>query len=81
MAVVTLRLNTEEVRALGFLVKHFEVDQSKILKAALWEKFEELRDRELIEVFEKKSAAKKVQFASADALIKRINKASKPQTR
>jgi predicted DNA-binding protein len=69
MAIVTLRLNQEEEKILRLLVKHLEQDKSKILKEAMWDKFEELRDRELIEGYEKKSRAGKIKFASADGLI------------
>jgi predicted transcriptional regulator len=73
MALVTLRLNEDEEKILAMLVKHLDEDKSKILKDALWEKFEDLRDRELIEEFEAKEAAGKVRFSSAEALINRIS--------
>lgn len=72
MALVTLRLSEEEEKILALLVKHFDEDKSKILKDALWDKFEDLRDRELIEEFESKEAAGKAQFAPADDLLSRI---------
>lgn len=69
MAIVTLRLNQEEEKILRLLVKHLDQDKSKILKEAMWDKFEELRDRELIEGYEKKNRAGKVRFESADGLL------------
>lgn len=72
MAIVTLRLNQEEEKILAMLVKYFDEDKSKILKEAMWDKFEELRDREIIDDFEKKSDAGKVQFESADDLVGKI---------
>jgi predicted DNA-binding protein len=69
MAIVTLRLNQEEEKILRLLVKHLDQDKSKILKEAMWDKFEELRDRELIEGYEKKSRTGKVRFESADDLL------------
>jgi predicted DNA-binding protein len=77
MAIVTLRLNDEEEKILELLVKYFDADKSKILKEAMWDKFEDLRDREIIEGFEKKNRTGKVQFASADDLIKKIEKKRK----
>ena len=74
MAIVTLRLNDEEEKILDLLVKYFDADKSKILKEAMWDKFEDLRDQEIIEGFEKKKKAGKAQFASADDLIKKIEK-------
>lgn len=72
MAIVTLRLNEEEERILDLLVRHLAEDKSKILKDALWDKFEELRDRELIEEYEAGSRAGKIQFESAEALVAKI---------
>lgn len=74
MAIVTLSLNNEEEKILEILVKYFDADKSKILKEAMWDKFEDLRDREIIEAFEKKSRTGKARFASADNLIKKIEK-------
>lgn len=72
MAIMTLRLSEQEERILELLVRHLEEDKSKILKDALWDKFEELRDRELIEEFEAGSRAGKIQFETAEALVAQI---------
>lgn len=72
MAIVTLRLNQEEEKVLEKLVEYFDEDKSRILKEAMWDKFEELRDRELIEDFERANRAGKIQFGSADDLINKI---------
>jgi predicted DNA-binding protein len=77
MAIVTLRLNDEEEKILELLVKYFDADKSKILKEAMWDKFEDLRDQEIIEGFEKKSKVGKIQFGSADDLIRKIEKKKK----
>ena len=77
MGIVTLRLNEEENKILGILQKHLDEDKSKILKDAMLEKFEDLRDRDVIENYEKKSKAKKVKFESADSLIKLLEKKMK----
>jgi len=78
MAIITLRLNQEEERVLDLLVKHFEEDKSKVLKEAMWEKFEEIRDRELIEGYEALSRAGKIRFESADDLVSRIEEKKVP---
>jgi predicted DNA-binding protein len=77
MAIVTLRLNDEEEKILDLLVNYYDADKSKILKEAMWDKFEDLRDREIIENFEKKNQTGKVQFSSADDLLKKIEKKKK----
>jgi predicted DNA-binding protein len=77
MAIVTLRLNDEEEKILELLVKYFDADKSKILKEAMWDKYEDLRDQEIIEEFEKKERAGKVKFESADDLIQAISQKKK----
>lgn len=77
MAIVTIRLNDEEEKILDLLVNYYDADKSKILKEAMWDKFEDLRDREIIENFEKKNQSGKVQFSSADDLLKKIEKKKK----
>jgi predicted DNA-binding protein len=81
MAIVTLRLNDEEEKILELLVKYFDADKSKILKEAMWDKYEDLRDLEIIGEFERKERAGKIKFESADALIQSIvqKKKSKKQ--
>lgn len=66
MAIITLRLTDQEEKVLELLVRHFNQDKSKVLKDALWDMFEDLRDRELIEDFEKRLRAGKVEFVSPD---------------
>jgi predicted DNA-binding protein len=77
MAIVTLRLNDEEEKVLELLVKYFDADKSKILKEAMWDKYEDLRDQEIIEEFEKKERAGKSKFESADDLIRAIGQKKK----
>ncbi len=76
MGIITLRLNEKEEKMLTHLQNYFDEDKSKILKEAMLEKFEDLHDREVIEIYEKKVKAGKVQFESADELIKTIKKRS-----
>ena len=74
MGIITLRLNDKEEKILAHLQDYYDEDKSKILKEAMMEKFEDLRDREVIEEYEKNEKAKKVKFESADELIKKISK-------
>ena len=74
MGIITVRLNDKEEKILEHLQHFYDTDKSKILKEAMVEKFEDLRDREVIEEFEKKLASGSVQFGSADRLIKKIKK-------
>lgn len=78
MAIITLRLSDQEEKVLELLVRHFDQDKSKVLKDALWDMFEDLRDRELIEDFEKKLRAGKVEFVSADDFVSTLEE-KKPE--
>lgn len=79
MAIVTLRLNEEEAKVLDLLVKYFDADKSKVLKEAMWDKYEDLRDQEIVEEFEKKDRSGKAKFESGDALIQAISQKKKPK--
>jgi predicted transcriptional regulator len=73
MAVISIRLNQEEEKMLDFLADYFEEDRSTLVKHSLVELFEDLKDREVIEAFEKfekKSGKKK--FVSSDDILKQL---------
>jgi predicted DNA-binding protein len=72
MGIITVRLNDKEEKILEHLQEFYDTDKSKILKEAMVEKFEDLRDREVIENYEKKLKAGTVQFVSADSIFKKI---------
>jgi hypothetical protein len=52
MAVTSIRLNDKEERVLRYLKKHFNCDTSTLLKRSLYELYEDLKDKEIIESFE-----------------------------
>ena len=72
MGIVTVRLNDKEEKILEHLQEFYDTDKSKILKEAMMEKFEDLRDREVIESFEKKLKSGNVKFVSADSIFKKF---------
>ena len=72
MAVISIRLNTEEEKMIDFLSDHFEEDKSSLIKHSLIEMYEDLIDRNVIEQFEANEKSKKNIFVSADELIKSI---------
>ena len=78
MAIITLRLSDQEEKVLDLLVRHFDQDKSKVLKDALWEMYEDVRDRELIEDFEKRHRAGKVEFVTADDFVSTLEE-KKPE--
>ena len=72
MGMISLRLNAREEKALHYLQDHSDVDRSTIIKEAIIEKFEDLQDLELIEKFEEREKKGKVQFFSADEILKKL---------
>ena len=70
MAVTSIRLNENEERVLNYLKNQFHCDSSTLLKKSLFELYEDMKDKEIIESFEEKSKNKKPQFVTFDELMK-----------
>jgi predicted DNA-binding protein len=49
MAVVSVRLNEEEEKILGFLTDYFHEDKSTLFKKSMYELFEDIQDILFIE--------------------------------
>lgn len=54
MGVTSIRLNTKEEKLLNFLKEYYQCDTSALLKKSLIELYEDIKDKEAIEEFEKK---------------------------
>lgn len=70
MAVTSVRFNAKEEKILKLLQKHYNCDTSSLIKKSLWELYEDIKDKEIIEDFEKKEKSKKARFVSIDNMIK-----------
>ncbi len=70
MAVTSVRFNAKEEKILKLLQKHYNCDTSSLIKKSLWELYEDIKDKEIIEDFEKKEKNKKVKFVNIDEIIK-----------
>ena len=70
MAVTSIRLNENEERVLNYLKNQFHCDSSTLLKKSLFELYEDMKDKEIIESFEQKSNNKKPRFVTFDELMK-----------
>ena len=66
MGVTSVRFNTNEEKALEYLKEVYHSDASSVIKKALWELYEDFRDREIIEEFEAREDAGVVEFGSLD---------------
>jgi hypothetical protein len=69
MAVTSVRLNQKEEKLLKLLKDYYNCDASSLLKRSLYELYEDLKDKEIIEQFEKKEKNHKSQFVTIDDLM------------
>lgn len=69
MAVTSVRFNAKEEKILNILKKHYGCDASTLIKKSLWELYEDIKDREIIETFEKKEKSGKAKFATIDEIL------------
>lgn len=69
MAVTSVRFNTKEEKILKLLKDHYNCDASTLLKKSLWDLYEEIKDKEIIEDFEKREKGKKANFVQIDDLL------------
>ncbi len=70
MGVTSIRLNEKEEKILNYLKEYFHCDSSTLLKRSLFELYEDLKDRERIEDFERREKNGKTKFVNFDELIK-----------
>ena len=70
MAVISVRLNSEEEKIVSFLSEHLEKDKSTLIKASIMEMYEDYVDRESIVQFESDEKNKK--FITAEDILNSI---------
>ena len=69
MAVTSVRFNKKEEKVLDYLKDHFHCDTSTLLKKSLWELYEELKDKEIIEDFEKNEEKGNIKFNTINNIL------------
>lgn len=69
MGVTSVRLNKKEERVLEFLKEYFGCDASTLLKKSLWDLYEEVKDREIVEDFEKRERDSKTGFLKFEDIV------------
>ncbi len=69
MGVKSVRFNSDEEKALAALTGAFHMDTSGVIKKALWELYEEVQDKAVIEAFELHEGAGETSFAPIDDLL------------
>ena len=70
MGVTSIRLNEKEEKLLNFLKEYYECDTSVLLKKSLWEMYEDIKDKEIIEDFEAREQGKETSFSSSKDITK-----------
>jgi hypothetical protein len=71
MGVISVRFNQKEERVLKRLSNYYDEDRSKLLKRSLMEMYETLIDKKVIAQFETKERNKKVNFHTAEEILKK----------
>jgi len=69
MGTISVRLNRDEDEILKQLSEYFHADKSTLIKKSLLELYENMKDVEMVEVFEKKEKGKKVSFVTATEIL------------
>ena len=69
MAVISVRLNTKEEKVLKLLKKYYNCDASTLLKKSLRDSFEDIKDKEIIDDFEKREKSSKTKFVKINDLL------------
>jgi len=72
MAVISIRLNTEEEKMVSFLSEQYEKDKSSLIKYSLKEMYEDFIDHKVIDEFENNEKIQIGNYLSAEELIKLI---------
>ena len=70
MAVISVRLNTEEEKIIDYLSLVCDEDKSTLIKHSLKEMYEDIVDKKIIDDYEIKEQKKKPHFVSSDEIMK-----------
>jgi predicted transcriptional regulator len=70
MAVISVRLNTEEEKIIDYLSSVYDEDKSTLIKHSLKEMYEDIVDKKIIDDYEIKEQKKKPHFISSEEIMK-----------
>jgi hypothetical protein len=70
MAVISVRLNTEEEKIIGYLSSVYDEDKSTLIKHSLKEMYEDIVDKKIVDEYEIKEQKKKPHFISSEEIMK-----------
>ena len=72
MAVISVRLNTEEEKIIDYLSSVYNEDKSTLIKHSLNEMYEDIVDKKIIDNYELKEKKKIPHFISSDEIMKEL---------
>ena len=72
MAVISIRLNSEEEKMVSFLSNEYEKVKSSLIKYSLREMYEDFIDKKVIDDFEKKEKTKSILFINSEEILNQI---------
>ena len=70
MAVISVRLNSEEEKMLSYLSEYYDEEKGTVIRHSLKDLFEDIQDRRTIATF--KASEKDVRFLTAEEILKEI---------
>jgi len=70
MAVISVRLNTEEEKIIDYLSSVYDEDKSTLIKHSLKEMYEDIVDKKIVDDYEIKEQKKKPHFISSEEIMK-----------
>ncbi len=70
MAVISVRLNTEEEKIIEYLSSVYDEDKSTLIKHSLKEMYEDIVDKKIVEDYELKETKKKPHFINSEEIMK-----------
>jgi len=71
VAIISVRLNAQEEKMVNYLLEHFEEERSTLIKRSLLELYEDLKDREVVDEFERREKrSRKPKFLSSNEALK-----------
>jgi len=69
MAVMSVRLNDREEKFLNYLKTYYNCDSSTILKKSIMDMYEDLKDKEIIDDYEKEEKENKISFKKFEDIL------------
>jgi predicted transcriptional regulator len=70
MAVISVRLSSEEEKIMEYLASFYDEDKSTLIKHSIKEMYEDLIDKKVIDAFEHNETKRKPKYMISDDILK-----------